>query len=129
MVIIGDINVNFFNYNNDEPTSEYLDMLLDLGYLPIITEATRITDLSATLIDHSYTNFPQKVIKSGICLAYILDRLPCFVPFQPNFQRLLRQAITGTIHILTETFYKQTWPRLISVPLLILRMLTSVATI
>ena len=78
MVIIGDIHVNFFNYNNDEPTSEYLDMLLDLGYLPIITEATRITDLSATLIDHSYTNFPQKVIKSGICLAYILDRLPCF---------------------------------------------------
>ncbi|CAH3163670.1 unnamed protein product, partial [Porites evermanni] len=56
--IIGDININFFNYNNDEQTSEFLHMLLDLGYLPIITKANRITDYSAALIDRSYINFP-----------------------------------------------------------------------
>ena len=53
-------------------------MLLDLGYLPIITKANRITDYSAALIDRSYINFPQKVIKSGICLADISDHLPRF---------------------------------------------------
>ena len=76
--ITGDINIDFFRYNTDNQTSEYLDMLLDLGYLPIITKPTRITDHSATLIDHIYTNVPQKVVKSGIILAGITDHLPIF---------------------------------------------------
>ena len=33
------------------------------------------------LIDHIYTNAPEKVIKSGICLADITDHLPCFCTF------------------------------------------------
>ena len=76
--ITGDINIDFFKYNTDNPTSDYLDMLLNLGYLPIITKATRITDHTATLIDHIYTNSPQKIVESGICLADITDHLPVF---------------------------------------------------
>ena len=53
-------------------------MLLNLGFMPMITKATRITNHSATLIDHIYTNSPEKIIKSGICLADISDHLPCF---------------------------------------------------
>ena len=44
----------------------------------MITKATRITNHSATLNDHIYTNSPEKIIKSGICLADISDHLPCF---------------------------------------------------
>ena len=58
--ITGDINIDFFRYNTDNQTSEYLDMLLNLGYLPIITKPTRVTDHSATLIDHIYTNCSAK---------------------------------------------------------------------
>ena len=53
-------------------------MLLDLGYLPLITKATRITHYTSILIDHINTNSPEKVIKSGICLADISDHLPIF---------------------------------------------------
>ena len=53
-------------------------MLFSLGYMPLITKATRITDHSATLIDHIYTNVPQKITKAGICLADITDHLPVF---------------------------------------------------
>ena len=53
-------------------------MLLDLGYMPLITKATRVTDHTATLIDHIYTNVPQKITKAGICLADITDHLPVF---------------------------------------------------
>ena len=42
--VFGDININFLNCNRDNKTSDYLDMLLDLGYMPLITKATRITD-------------------------------------------------------------------------------------
>lgn len=77
-LIVGDININLLNYCSDKITSEYCDTLLDLGFLPIITKATRITNHTATLIDHIYTNSPEKVIQSGICLADISDHLPCF---------------------------------------------------
>lgn len=76
--ILGDINVNLFNYNTDNKTSDYLDMLLSANYMPMITKATRITDHTSTLIDHIYTNVPQKISKTGICLADITDHLPIF---------------------------------------------------
>ena len=41
----------------------------------LITKATRITYHSKTLIDHIYTNAPEKVIKSGICLAEFVCHL------------------------------------------------------
>ena len=53
-------------------------MLFDSGFVPIITKATRITDHSKTSIDHIYTNIPQMVLKSGICLAGISDHLLVF---------------------------------------------------
>ena len=41
--ILDDINVDFLKYNDDHQTSEYLDMLLDQGFMPLITKATRLT--------------------------------------------------------------------------------------
>ena len=35
--VLGDININFLNYNRDNETSDYLDMLFGLGYTPLIT--------------------------------------------------------------------------------------------
>ena len=46
--------------------------------MPIITKPTRITDHTSSLIDHIYTNSPEKLIRSGICLADISDHLPVF---------------------------------------------------
>jgi hypothetical protein len=60
-------------------------MLLNLGYLPITTKATRITDHSTTLIDHFCTNSPQNVAKSGICLVWISDHLPVFCTRENKF--------------------------------------------
>ena len=78
MLLLGDVNIDFLKYNKDAQTSEYLDMLFDLGFMPVITKATRVTDHTSSLIDHIYTNTPEKVIKSGICLADISYHLPVF---------------------------------------------------
>jgi hypothetical protein len=89
--VTGDFNVNFLNYTSNKATSDYLDMLFALGYIPLITKATRITYHSKTLIDHIYTNSPEKVVKSGICLAELSDHLPCFCTISsklmPNSQQ------------------------------------------
>ena len=78
VLVLGDLNENLLKYNEaeDKQTSEYLDMLLTLGFMPIITKPTRITDHTATLIDLIYTNVPEKLIKSGLCFADISDHLP-----------------------------------------------------
>mgnify|MGYP006964529241 CR=1 FL=1 len=38
--LAGDINTDFYKYHNDKFNSEYLDILFDLGYMPVITKAT-----------------------------------------------------------------------------------------
>ena len=53
-------------------------MLLDQRLMPLITKATRITNHTSTLIDHIYTNIPQKVLQARICLADITDHFPVF---------------------------------------------------
>ncbi len=64
------MNIDFLKYCSDNKTSDYLDMLLNQDYLPIVTKATRITDHTSTIIDHIYTNSPQNVAESGICLVH-----------------------------------------------------------
>jgi len=74
-IVLGDININFLNYNNDNQTSDFLGMLLNLGFMLLITKVTKITDHTSTLIDHIYTNMPGKTITTGICLADVSDHL------------------------------------------------------
>ena len=53
------MNINFLKFNEHTQTEEFLDMLYANNILPIITKPTRLTDLTATLIDHIYTNCLQ----------------------------------------------------------------------
>ena len=69
-------------------------MLLDLGYLPLITKATRITYHTSTLIDHIYTNTPGKVIKSGIS-----DHLPIFCTLAKTMPSSNEPKYSGTSRI------------------------------
>ena len=60
VLVLGDFNENLLKYNEDKQTSEYLDMLLSLGFMPVITKPTRMTDHTATLIDHTSTRIRPK---------------------------------------------------------------------
>ena len=81
-------------------------MLLSLGFMPVITKPTRITDQTVTLIDHIYTNTPEKLIKSGLCLADISDHLPVFCTMantlptnnEPRFFRDFRHLNENAFH-------------------------------
>lgn len=89
--ILGDININLLNYCSNEATSEYLDMLCSVSLLPIITKATRITNHTSTLIDQIYTNTPEKIMQSGICLVDISDHLPCFCTVTTKLPNIIQQ--------------------------------------
>ena len=51
-MIMGDLNINLINYNDDKNTSNFLDTVFSQSFLPYIT--TRITRNNKTLIDNIY---------------------------------------------------------------------------
>ena len=85
------MNIDFLKYNYHAQTEEYLDMLHSNNISPIITKPTRITNYTATLIDHIYTNNTNQMI-SGIATIDISDHLPtfCIVDIPLQKQKLKR---------------------------------------
>ena len=83
--IFGDMHINFLKFNEHAETEEFLDMLYANNILPIITKPTRLTDHTATLIDHIYTNCLQN-FTAEILTVDITDHLPifCLVRTQPT---------------------------------------------
>ena len=64
--ILGDIDVDFLKYNDENQTSaEYLDMLLDQGFMPLITKATRLRSSHT-----SYLNLNRSYIYKRFTQSY-----------------------------------------------------------
>ena len=62
-ILAGDINIDIIKLEN-EGTMNYLTTLFSYRFLPYITLPSRITNLSATCIDHIYVRIADnKVIK------------------------------------------------------------------
>ena len=83
-VIVGDMSIDIIKFENDNSVN-YLTTFLSHRYLPLITLPTRITDFSATCIDHIFikiqSNKKSKLdgIAYGIIYCDISDHLSCFL--------------------------------------------------
>ena len=106
LYILGDMNIDFLKYNHHAQTEGYLDMLHSNNISPIITKPTRITNYTATLIDHIYTNNTSQMI-SGIATIDISDHLPTFcivdIPLQ---KQKLRDIIETTGNLIQNYTYR-----------------------
>ena len=84
VILAGDINIDIIKYDNAE-TLQYLTTLLSNRFLPRITLPTRITEYSATCIDHMFIKVSNRDrilhenILAGILYCDITDHLPCVV--------------------------------------------------
>ena len=64
-ILAGDYNINLLN-TSGSITTEYLKTLLSQGFLPYITRPTRITEYTATLIDHFFVKISTKSLEMPI---------------------------------------------------------------
>ena len=55
--LLDDFNINLLNYNDHQPTNDFLDSLASNSFIPYILHPTRITNHSKTLIDNNFCNF------------------------------------------------------------------------
>ena len=80
--LLGDFNINLLNYNDHQPTDEFLDSLASSSFLPCFLQPI-LTSHSKTLIDNILSNVISHEVISGIITATISDDLPQFL-FLPN---------------------------------------------
>ena len=108
--------MDLLKYNKHQNTSDFIDTMFSLSFIPLINRPTRITDSSATIIDNIFTNCHD----AGNCLSGIMptdvsDHFSIFhlicdnstsERFNPDFnlQRIINdKTITSCISILHNT--------------------------
>ena len=64
---VGEKILNFTNYETKVKVKNYLNLLIQQNFIPIINNPTRISRKNTTLIDHVNTNhFLNNIMHSGI---------------------------------------------------------------
>ena len=76
---MGDFSLNLMNYQSHNLTGKFLDMMYSNSFFPLITQPTRITSHSATLIDNIFQNSLETNLLSGLLFTDISHHLPNFV--------------------------------------------------
>ena len=74
--ILGDININISESNSGVQANNYINIITSNGAFNIITKPTRVTPISATLIDHVTTNDITHIIVPLIILGDLTDHYP-----------------------------------------------------
>ena len=74
--LLGDFNVNLLNYNDHNPTNEFLDSLASNSFVPYILQPTRLTSHSKTLIDNIFSNIISPEAISGNLTSTTSNHLP-----------------------------------------------------
>ena len=73
-----DMVVSDFNYNDHQPTNEFLNYLASNSFIPLL-QWTRITSHSRTLFDNTFSNIISHEVISGNITATISVHLPQFL--------------------------------------------------
>ena len=85
--ILADFNADISKYNNISEITLFLDNLLNLNFLPLITLPTRITKTSSTILDHIYlrpalnnksSNINTSNLNVGCLVTDITDHIGIF---------------------------------------------------
>ena len=79
VVLCGDTNLDLLQYENNANVQKLNEITTSNGFLPVISRPTRVTDHSATLIDHIYTNSLDTLISTGVITIDISDHMGTFI--------------------------------------------------
>jgi len=77
-LIAGDFNYNLAQSDNLN-VSNFVELMFDNFYKPVISKPTRISRSSTSIIDHIWTNMHEYPLKSGSILSLLSDNLSVFM--------------------------------------------------
>ena len=76
--IMGDFNIDLLKLDKHALTTEFMSTFTTSSFFPLISLPTRLTDLTATLIDNIWTNDLETNHRSGLITVRLSDHLPVF---------------------------------------------------
>jgi hypothetical protein len=99
--LIGDLNMNCFQYNDDNKIKNFYDAIFETGSVTLINRPTRVTKNTATLIDNIITtDIFNHNIQKGIIKTDISDHFPLFLKINKtnterniNTKKVIRKRI------------------------------------
>ena len=71
--ISGDFNLNLLKYNENQYVNLFLNMLYSSNFYPAVNKPTRVSSLSATLIDNILLNYECPSYRPTILLSDLSD--------------------------------------------------------
>ena len=105
-IMTGDININLLSIDG-AITVDYLSSVLSYGFISYITRPTRITEYTATLIDHIFLRLPVRKmttpVNSGVLFIDITDHLPVFLLLHDENQNGNREISRPKTRIFSES--------------------------
>ena len=78
ILLVGDFNSDLIKHDCDTDGQNLIDITSNKGFIQVISRPTRITDHSATLIDHIYTNNIENLVSASILTIDLSDHLATF---------------------------------------------------
>ena len=79
LILAGDFNIDLVKYEYELNSQKLIDLTTRYSLIQVITKPTRVTDHSATLIDHIYTNQIYNMVSSGVITFDISDHLGTYI--------------------------------------------------
>ena len=76
--VLGDVNLDINKFNRSTLAQNYLDGLISKGFFPLLTQPTRVTDTSASIIDHT-NDLSHKLIPGIIRTDDLSDHYMTYV--------------------------------------------------
>ena len=103
MYVFGDFNINLIDKNNIY-SKQLIDTMHSHNLFNLIIKPTRVTDTSATAIDHIWTNNAENCKCNGIVYETISDHFPTFAVFN-GFEKHIQdtQFINKTFRKLNDS--------------------------
>ena len=92
--LLGDYNINCFDYDDNEKVKNFYDSLYEQGTIPLVNKPTRVTLNSASLIDNIITNdIINNSSRKGIIKSDISDHFPIFISVSTSKTKTTKQSV------------------------------------
>ena len=76
---VGDLNLNLIDYQSNAKVRNFVNLIFQHSFVPIVNKPTRVTKSNATLVDYIITNsFIDQENFTGIIKTNISDHFPIF---------------------------------------------------
>ena len=105
MTLHGDFNLNLLKHSSNQACQNIIDIASSYGFIQIVSRPTRITDHSATLIDHIYTNNLEDTISCNVLTTDLSDHLAIVT----TIILIIRPPAVTAPHLIIKIQLKQTY--------------------